>query len=164
MDITLKPWQLRWAQDAGKKRTELNEGKVTDRPDYADHSVLQDDLTANTAACICELAVSLCLNQSWNGAYWLPSEHREASKAPDVGHNVEVRRVRHLGRPMPVKKSEQDCDIFQVWSNPNDLSQVKIIGWAPGVYAWQHGEQLWQEKRALSVDRLWNFSAYERSD
>jgi hypothetical protein len=162
-DFYLTPWQLRWAKDAGFKRTEANDGKMKDRPDYQDHSVLQDDLTANIAACKCELAISLYLNQSWNGAYWLPSEHKIASKAPDVGRNVEVRRVRELGNPLPVKVTEQNSDIFQVWDDKQREDHLVIVGWAPGLYAWKYGEQKWQEKRALDASLLWTLNAYERS-
>jgi len=165
MIVELAPWQLRWAQDAGEKRTSLNAGaKVKDKPDYQNHQVLQDDLTANIAACACELAVSLHLNQSWNGAYWLPSEHRQASLAPDVGRNIEVRRVRDKKNPMPVKESEQHCNIFQAYSYPESLNIVEITGWAPGWYAWSMGKQVYAEKRALDVSLLWSLNSYERDD
>ena len=165
MIVQLTPWQLRWAQDAGEKRTSLNAGaKVKDKPDYMNHDVLQDDLTANIAACACELAVSLHLNQSWNGAYWLPSEHKSASLAPDVGKNVEVRRVRKIGNPMPVKESEQQCDIFQAYMGADTPGTVEITGWAPGWYAWSMGKQVYPEKRALDVSLLWDVHVYERAD
>lgn len=161
IEVYLTPWQLRWAEYAGKMRTEANQN-TKDRPDYQDHSVLQDDLIANIAACKCELAVSLLLNQSWNGPYWEASEHKEASKLPDVGKNVEVRRVREAGNPMPVKITETGCDLFQVWDDKANPDRLVVTGWAPGWYAWAHGEQRYAEKRALSVDKLWALHAYER--
>lgn len=163
IDFYLTPWQLRWAEYAGQQRTESNKN-TTDKPDYKDHSVLQDDLIANIAACKCELAVSLYLNQSWNGPYWEASEHKEASKVPDVGRKVEVRRVREAGNPMPVKITETGYDLFQVWDDKENPSRVVIIGWAPGWYAWYYGEQKYKEKRALDINLLWSLDAYDRGD
>jgi hypothetical protein len=165
MIVELTPWQLRWAKDAGEKRTTLNiNSNVKDKPDYQNHNVLQDDLTANIAACACELAVSIYLNQSWNGAYWLPSEHKQASVVPDVGRNIEVRRVRDRKNPMPVKESEQQFNIFQAYNYPENPKFVEITGWAPGWYAWNMGKQVYPEKRALDVSLLWDLQGYERED
>lgn len=106
--VILKPFQVEWAVYAGRQRTIRNLGKVKNTDDYKEKAdKLLPDLDANIASCLCELATSVYTKQSWNGAYWSPKDHDDASVMPDVGWNIEVRRTKeNNGNGIPIKPSE----------------------------------------------------------
>lgn len=92
--VQIPAWEQEWPIDAGVKRYRYNAGHVRDRGEYADKEVLQPELTANIASCLCEYAASKHYNQSWNGPYWRPQYHSIAKAAPDFGNDGSVRRTR----------------------------------------------------------------------
>lgn len=168
VSVIMHPWQVEWAAYAGQQRTERNTGKVKNRPDYnAKPGVLQTDIEANTASCLCELATSLYTNQKWNGAYWSPKHHKDATSLPDVGKNIEVRRTRHLDFGIPVFEDEAKSKIqlVQAYVAPADLQDVLdwarktpdefdhitvlLMGTVAADIAWQNSWQpkTWKEKR-----------------
>lgn len=101
--VSLAPWHVEWAVYAGLKRVEFNTGRAKDKPAYQNKKVLQSEPKANIAACLCELATSIHLNQMWNGPYWRNKYHKDAAVLPDVGRDIEVRRTRTVGGEIPVK-------------------------------------------------------------
>ena len=90
--VILEPWEYEHATLVGVRRYTANWGKA-DAPWY-DAERMEDDRTAQVAACVCELAVAKATNRYWSGHVWPASEHRARRDTPDVGHNIEVRRVR----------------------------------------------------------------------
>lgn len=104
--VSLAPWHVQWAVDAGLKRVEFNIGRAKDRPAYQNKKILQPEPKANIASCLCEIATSVHLNQTWNGPYWRNKYHAQASVLPDVGRDIEVRRTRTFGGPIAVKLSD----------------------------------------------------------
>lgn len=165
--VILKSWQVVWAAHAGAQRTKLNKGKVEDKPDYKDkEDALQPDIVASTASCLCELAVSIYLNQRWNGPYWDPKKHHGSAKqAPDVGHNIEVRRTRTLGSEIPVHEHEATKNLQLVQAYIDDKEIAEVLDWAekgidyfdyvtiiltgtvPAEIAWNNGAQTYEDKR-----------------
>lgn len=167
--VILQPWQAEWGAYAGQQRTVRNAGKVVDKPDYdGNHDVLQPDLDANTASCLCELATSIYTNQRWNGPYWHP-KHHVAAQTPDVGRNIEVRRTRTLGNAIPVfeHEAEKKLQLVQAYISPEELSTVLdwatnnpddfdyvnvfLTGTVPADVAWKNGWQKYPEKRVCPV-------------
>lgn len=166
VNVILKPWQVEWAAYAGQQRTERNIGKVTNTPDYdVNPDSLQTDIEANTASCLCELATSIYVNQRWNGAYWHPMYHSEASQTPDVGRDIEVRRTRRLENSIPVfqKEADRKIQLVQAYVAPEELACVlnwaatssesfnyaivTLTGTVPAEIAWKNGWQKYPEKR-----------------
>lgn len=162
--VWLEPWQVLWGAYAAKQRTDLNAGRVKNKPDYQNPGVLQTDIEANTASCLCELATSLYTNQSWNGPYWHPKHHKQASKAPDVGRDIEVRRTRNVGSGIPVfeHEAQQNRRLVQAYIAPDVLQRVLdadpdypgieilLTGTILASRAWALGYQKYEEKRVCS--------------
>lgn len=163
--LTLEPWQVDWGAYAAKQRTARNKGKVKNKPDYnSNPAALQTDIEANTASCLCELALSLYTKQSWNGPYWYPEYHSVASRAPDVGLHFEMRRTRNLGSGIPVFEREAKLGrmLVQGYISPEDLQRVLdsdpnyvsttilLTGFVSARTAWNHGYQKYPEKRVCN--------------
>lgn len=162
--VILKPWQVDWASYAGAQRTARNANKAKNKPDYdVNPAVLQTDIEANTASCLCELATSIALNQRWNGPYWNYEHRKEAGNSPDVGYNIEVRRTRTIGGGIPVKPEEatKKIKLVQAYVSDEDLQQVlacedvanfqtvrvELLGAVDSDVAWAHGAGSLPEKR-----------------
>lgn len=90
--IELEPWEYEHASNVGVRRYTANWSR-NDAKHY-DRSRMEDDRTAQVAAAVCELAVAKHTNQYWHAHIWHPSEHSKYRDMPDVGMNIEVRRVR----------------------------------------------------------------------
>lgn len=90
--IELTPWEYEWASHVGARRYIEN----WSRGDAAHYSRdrMEDDRTAQVAACVAELAVAKYTNCFWSGHVWHASEHAKYRDLADVGTNVEVRRLR----------------------------------------------------------------------
>lgn len=164
VQVMLEPWQVDWGAYAAKQRTARNDGKVKNKPDYTNSAVLQTDIEANTASCLCELALSLFTKQSWNGPYWYPEYHSAASRAPDVGLLFEMRRTRNLGSGIPVFEREAKLGriLVQGYIAPEHLqavldsdpkyvrTPVLLTGFVSARIAWQYGYQKYPEKRVCN--------------
>lgn len=130
--VTLHPWQVDLAAHCGAERATRNAGRVKDTVDYTNKGCLQPELDANIATCMCELAVSVYLRQSWNGPYWSPEHPRAGRPAYDVGANIEVRRTRTLdGGEIPVKPSEASAkiDVQIVQAYVPDEVACEVVRW-----------------------------------
>jgi hypothetical protein len=94
--IDLEPWEYEHASNVGIRRFTAN-WSTRDASHY-DRSRMEDDRTAQVAAAACELAVAKYTNQYWHAHIWHRSEHDKYRHMPDVGTNIEVRRVRTSDR------------------------------------------------------------------
>lgn len=139
MKITLEPWEYSWACHVGIERFTANWGK-NNAPHY-DSKRMEDDRTAQQAACICELAVAKATNRYWPGHYWHASEHDKYRHTPDVGTNIEVRRVR-TGQSAAVRKHQLNKNLILFAAHLPDIEfrEVDIWGWIPMEQAWALGE------------------------
>lgn len=175
VSVVLKPWQVDWAAYAGAQRTVRNIGKVKNTPDYdVAPETLQTDIEANTASCLCELATSILLNQRWNGPYWHPEHHKEASHTPDVGKNIEVRRTRTIGGSIPVfpQEAERRIQLVQAYISDEELQQVLavedtakfetarvlLLGAIDAETAWEKGSQKYPVKRMCAPEWFYSVS------
>ena len=92
MLIELEKWEYEWASHVGIRRFTENWEKQ-DAAHYK-RERMEDDRTAQVAAAVGELAVAKVTNQYWGGHVWPGNRHAENRARADVGHNIEVRRVR----------------------------------------------------------------------
>jgi hypothetical protein len=142
--VILEPWEYIHAHDVGIKRSAANWG-VKDSAAMKDKARQQPNRIANVAATLCEMAVAKYLNQYWSGSVWYRQEHNARRKTPDVGKNVEVRRMRaERGNWLVVRESGNDIPGATVWAahvNTDDIESrtIEIYGWIPQVIGWEDG-------------------------
>ena len=137
--IELEPWEYEHASHVGARRFIENWGK-RDAPHY-DKKRMEDDRTAQVAACVGELAVAKAINQYWSGHVWHKSDHATYKHLPDVGTNIEVRRVR-TSTSAAVRKRQLGTQLVLFVVNPvaPEFRTVEILGWINHDRAWKIGE------------------------
>lgn len=140
--VIIDPWEYERANDVGIRRY-TQRWNSQDAPHYQDKSRQEENRTANVAAAICELAVAKYLNQYWHGHIWHESEHDNYKLYPDVGQNIEVKRIRvENGYWVPVRKSGNKIPGLVVWAahaEPPEFREVEIYGWVPQETGWANG-------------------------
>jgi hypothetical protein len=101
---------------------------------------MQDNRTAEVAACVAELAVAKYTNQYWSGHVWHDSEHQIYKNYPDVGHNIEVRRLR-TRETAAVRRRQLGMDLVLCVAKPimPELREVIIYGCLEYDKAWELG-------------------------
>ncbi len=137
--VDLEPWEYEHACNVGIRRFTANWSKP-DAPHY-DPSRMEDNRTAQVAAAICELAVAKHTNRYWHAHVWHHSEHEKYRKMPDVGRNIEVRRVRTAAGPA-VRKADLNKQSWVLWGArvfEPEFRQVELVGWLPMAEAWELG-------------------------
>ena len=139
MIVTLEPWEYEWASLVGARRYTANWGKAN-APWY-EAERMEDDRTAQVAACVCELAVAKETNRYWSGHVWPASEHRARRNTPDVGTNIEVRRVRTSKRAA-VRRHQvgKGLVLMVAYALPPEFREVDVMGWVLMDEAWEKGE------------------------
>lgn len=150
MLIALTQWEYEYAFQVGIRRYTAN-WKKQDAPHY-DRSRMELDRDAQVAAAICELAVAKHINRYWHASIWHPSDHKQHRDSPDVGDNVEVRRVRTDVGPAI---RHRDWDRV-VWGAKTDgeYREVELLGWITGAEGWNRGETRPGGYRVVAADRL----------
>lgn len=138
--VRLEPWEYAWAAHVGIARFTANWGKA-DSAEY-DPSRMEDDRTAQVAAAICELAVARITNRYWGGHAWPKDSHMRNRNIPDVGRNIEVRRVRKPTAGAAVRKRQlgQGLVLFAAYPEPPEFRVVDVWGWLDHDEAWAIGE------------------------
>ena len=136
MLITLEPWEYEHAHNTGIRRYTANWNKQN-APHYKTER-MEDDRTAQAAAAICELAVAKATNRYWSGHVWTAQDHNKYRNIPDVGHNIEVRRVR-TGNTVAIRKHQtgKNLIIFAAQPQPPEFTQIDIWGWLQYDKAWE---------------------------
>jgi hypothetical protein len=139
MIIMLEPWEYVHACNVGIGRFAANWGKG-DAVHYK-KELMEDDRTAQVASAICELAVAKATNRYWSGHVWSKEDHRKYKDVPDVGTNIEVRRVRK-GNTVAVRKHQlgKGLVLFAAQPEAPEFIQVDIWGWIKYDEAWELGE------------------------
>ena len=135
--IELDPWEYQWANHVGIARFTANWNKGN-----AAHyrtELMEDDRTAQVAAAVTELAVAKHTNRYWSGSYWCVSDHGKYRHLPDVGKNIEVRRVRTRDATVRKKQVGLGLVLFVGKPIPKEFRQVEIWGWLPYDEAWEYG-------------------------
>jgi hypothetical protein len=139
VEVRLSPWEREWSEYVGVKRTEANEGKGNAA--HYDPARMQDNRTANIASCVAELAVAKVLNRYWDGSFWTAEQHEDFADRVDVGHNIEVRRIRQPNNPLAVRRRdvERGRHMVLAYPHPDDFVVVDVIGWGMAVRLWEIG-------------------------
>ena len=139
MQIELDPWEYEHALHVGARRFIENWGKA-DAAHY-DKKRMEDNRTALAAASVGELAVAKVTNQYWPGHVWHKSDHKVYRHLPDVGHNIEVRRVR-TSTSAAVRRRQLGMGLvlWVVQPVPPEFRVVDILGWIDYDEAWEKGE------------------------
>lgn len=154
--ILLTPWEYDHAVRVGTQRIVAN-WKRPNAPHY-DKSRMEDDRTAQVAATICELAVAKHTNRYWHAHVWHPLDHRFYADLPDVGMNIEVRRVR-TGNNVAVRRSQLNRDLVVWAAHPlgPEFRRVELLGWMKYDEAWEAGEPASydpEKTRLVPIERL----------
>lgn len=138
--IELEHWEYEHACDVGIRRYTANWGKH-DAPHYANKALQEDNRTAQVASAICELAVAKHTNRYWSGHVWHHTEHHKYRHIPDVGTNIEVRRLR-TRETTPIRRHQNSIDgliIFAAKPVTPELRTVHIYGWIRQTDGWNQG-------------------------
>lgn len=140
MIVKLETWEYEYASHIGIRRFTAN----WDRPDAEYYQVderKEDDRTAQVAAAIGELAVAKLLNQYWNATIWSADKHKEYNKLPDVGKNIEVRRVRTQDAVcIREKDTGRGLIVFAVRPIEKEFREVEVFGWIKADEGFNKGE------------------------
>lgn len=152
MIIDLDPWEYEWASHVGIRRfterwTSLN------APWYQD-SRMEDDRTAQVAAAITELAVAKHTNQYWGGHVWPADQHHLYRDLPDVGRDIEVRRVRsRRGAAVREKQLNRGLILWAGQPTPPEFRQVDLWGWIDYDQGWAKAEPSGFDLGVRYIDR-----------
>jgi len=137
MIVELETWEYQWANHVGIARFTANWGKGNAA--YYRTELMEDDRTAQVAAAVTELAVAKHTNRYWSGSYWDAADHDLHKHKPDVGFNIEVRRVRTRDATVRNKQVGLGLVLFVGRPIPKEFRQVEIWGWLPYDEAWDYG-------------------------
>ena len=140
IQVELDPWEYEHALHVGARRFIENWGKA-DAAHY-DKKRMEDNRTALAAASVGELAVAKVTNQYWPGHVWHKSDHKVYRHLPDVGHNIEVRRVR-TSTSAAVRRRQLGMGLvlWVVQPVPPEFRVVDLLRWIDYDEAWEKGER-----------------------
>jgi len=158
MLITLDSWEYEWATIVGVRRFTANWNKQNAK--HYDETRMEDNRTAQVAAAVCELAVAKATNRYWAGTAWAGTEHDKEKHRPDVGTNIEVRRVRTKNAVAIRKKQlNKGLILFATKAIEPEFRQVEILGWIDYDIGWALAEESdFYETRYLPLSELTKLS------
>lgn len=139
MRVELRPYEYEWASHVGIRRHHANLAKQ-DAAHY-DARRMENNITASIAASACEMAVAKALGMYWSGSVWDSSLHHVFRHEPDVGNNIEVKRIREPRNPLVVRKRESTTPlvIVSAYAIPPLFLSVDLMGWLSAEEAWEKG-------------------------
>jgi hypothetical protein len=139
--IELMPDEVDCATIIGTGRNDAW-GNGNDAAHYADESKRQDDRTAHIAAACCECAVARLLDLHWTaGTAWDRADHDQNRHLPDVGKNVEVRRIRFPNAStFAVRERDKGRIMVAAFAEPPEFIVIRILGWISANRAWEVGQ------------------------
>lgn len=160
--ITLEAWEYEHANTVGIRRFTANWTKQ-DAAHY-DRERMEDDRSAQVAAAVCELAVAKHTNRYWHGHVWHHTEHNRYRHLPDVGENIEVRRVR-TGSRVALRESQvgKGLFIYAAKAIPAEYRQVELLGWLPYDEAWNQSETVSHMPNSSRVIDIAKLNSPERN-
>lgn len=138
--VQLEPWEYERALAVGAARYTARWGSK-DAPHYADKKRQEDNRTANAAAAVCELAVAKLTNRYWHGHVWHWTEHHLYKHLPDVGENIEVRRLRTRNE-VAIRQHQNDIKdliIFAARAIEPEFRSVEVLGYIEQSKGWEIG-------------------------
>lgn len=134
--INLTPWEYEWASHVGARRYIENWSRENAK--HYDSARMEDDRTAQVAACVAELAVAKYTNRYWSGHVWPVKQHTVYKDMPDVGTNIEVRRLRTRDYAA-VRRHQLGKGLVLFVAKPvmPELRSVEIYGFIDYDKAWE---------------------------
>lgn len=150
--VTFEPWEYELGFQVGIRRYTANWDKP-DAPHY-DRARMEEDRKASVSSALCELAVAKYLNQYWHASVWCAAAHHKHRAMPDVGENVEVRRVR-TAPGVAVRLGDTGRVIWAARMDDPEFRSVVLLGYIDANKAMQTGRQVkGKDYFLVSVDEL----------
>ena len=140
--VQLESWEYERALAVGAARYTARWGSK-DAVHYSDKSRQEDNRTALAAAAVCELAVAKLTNRYWHGHVWHWTEHHLYKHLPDVGENIEVRRLR-TGNGVALREHQnsiKDLVVFGARAIEPEFRSVEVLGYIEQSKGWEIGTQ-----------------------
>lgn len=139
--VKLECWEYEVASLVAARRVTANWNKQD--AGWYDSKRMEDNRTASLAATVAEMAVAKALNRYWSPSAWTPQEHdKYRDSHVDVGHNIEVRRIRKRNGHAAVRKHQvgKGLVLFVAYPEPPEFTEVEIMGWLHYDHAWEIGK------------------------
>lgn len=139
IEVMLTPFEHTTAGTVGLHR--FNFRRESKDADWYDRNLMQDDVRASIAACVCEMAVAKALNMYWGAHYWHTIDHKKYEAIADVGTNVEVRRIRERTNEPAIRwrDVERERIVVAAYAEPPLFIRVEVLGWIPASEGWALG-------------------------
>jgi hypothetical protein len=139
VEIDLTPWEYSLAAQVGADRFAQNFGKQDAR--HYDRSRVEDDRTAQHAAAAAEIATARAFDRYWTACgAWAAERHSEYRNIPDVGRNIEVRRIREgSASTFAISPKDRERIIAVCFVEMPELRRVRVLGWVDGETALEVG-------------------------
>ena len=139
LSVQLEKWEYKRAVEVGVGRM-LEREESSDMP-YYDKNRMQNELNASIAAAVCECAVAKSFNRYWHGGVWTVDQHDTFKKKyGDVGHNIEVKRVRSLKNGVAINNTDSGKFLVCAMAHEPDYRGADIIGCIPAKAGWDLSE------------------------
>lgn len=109
---------------------------------YYHRDKMEEDSVASFAAAAAECAVAKVFKAKWHAKVWDAGEHHLHSDEPDVGENIEVKRIRNPEAGLVVREKDRALNRYVVLAYvipESGYSQVDVIGWIRADKGWQVG-------------------------
>ena len=135
--VQFEPWEYEAGFQVGIRRYTANWNK-RDAAHY-DRASMEDDRKATVSAALCELAVAKHLNQYWHGSVWHAADHTKHRSMPDVGKDIEVRRVRSAAG-VAVRRADRGRTVWAARIEDPEYRTCELLGSISGDRAWEIGE------------------------
>jgi len=140
MIVELEKWEYEHAVYIAGRRLAENKGRK-DAAHY-NNDLKQNEILANVATCCCEIAVAKLLNEYWHAHVWDVRDHNMYKDLPDVGKDVEVRRVRKIDNPVTIRKNDvlKNRIIVAAYAEEPEFWIVDVLGMIESGPGWEIGE------------------------
>lgn len=124
--VTLEPWEYEHGFQVGIRRFTANWCRG-DAPHYR-RELMEEDRKAQAAAALCELAVAKYLNQYWHGSIWHVADQDKYRRMPDVGVDIEVRRVRTQAG-VTVRRMDAGRTVWGARCADPEYRKIELLGY-----------------------------------
>ena len=136
--VRIQTWEYEYAYHVGIRRFTENWGR--NDASYYDRDKMEEDQKAQAAAALCELAVAKYLNEYWHASVWRSAAHRSHKHLPDVGKDIEVRRVR-TARGVTVRKNDRDKKVWGARCLDREFRRIELLGYIDANEALKRGSK-----------------------
>lgn len=158
MKVFLEDYEIENAVRVGTARYNLR--KDSQDRSYYDNNRKQNDLLAMINSAVGECAVAKATNEYWHAGVWCNSKHLLFKDRPDVGLNIEVRRIREPYNPIPVRKSDvtRGRVVYGVYVKDFEYEEVTIVGYVESEWGWSIGRKpewdRYDDNRVVDIQHL----------